>query len=51
MKTAQDFEGLRHGLRFKIAVAKNALTQAGDFTVLVQGHQPATAKFGNAEPD
>src|SRR5689334_14287930 len=50
MKAAQDFERLRHGLRFKIAVAKDAFAQARDFTVLVQGHQPAATKFGDAEP-
>src|SRR5689334_1881013 len=51
MKTAQDFERLRHGLGFKIAVAKYAFTQARDFAVLVQDHQPSAAKFGNTEPD
>jgi hypothetical protein len=50
MKAAQDFEGLRHCLGFKIAVAKDAFTQARDFTVLVQGDETAASKFGDAEP-
>ena len=51
MKTAHDFECLRHGLGIEVTVAKDTFTQTGDLAVLMERNQMSTAKFGNTEPN
>src|SRR6478609_3676788 len=51
VEAAQDFECLRHGLRVKIAVTKNAFTQASDFTILVQRDKTSATQFRDTEAD
>src|SRR5438874_2348776 len=49
MEAAQHLERMGHGLWIEIAVAKNSLSQAGNFTVLMQSNQAAFIQFSNTQ--
>src|SRR5579884_2135345 len=51
MKPPENFQGMRHGLRIKAAIAEHAFSQPRDFTVLMQSDKTSPAEFSNAEPD
>ena len=51
MKAPQHAQGVRHGLRIERSVGEDALAQARDFAVFVQGLQAAAHHLGDFQPD
>src|SRR5436190_6958770 len=49
MEAAQHLERMSHGLRIEVAVAKNSLSQAGNFAILMQRNQAASIQFSNTQ--